>query len=50
MDAGNIDMAARDITHLSDIDKKDAVEAAYAIYETYRNQTGLRARRDGPYR
>jgi uncharacterized protein (DUF2336 family) len=45
-DAGIIDMAVRDITHLSILDQQDAVEAAYAIYETLRNQTGKVARRD----
>lgn len=44
--AGDIDCAIRDIKHLSKVDQLDAVEAAYAIYETFCSQTGFRARRD----
>lgn len=48
MDAGCIDSGTRDITHLSDADQQDAVNSAYAIYETWVRQTGKRAGRD-PY-
>jgi hypothetical protein len=44
--AGDIDGATRDIRHLSKVDQRDAVESAYAIYETFCRQTSLRARRD----
>ena len=46
MDSGNIDYDARDITCLSTVDQQDAVDSAYMLYETFRDQTGLRARRD----
>ena len=48
MDAGLIDSGTRDITHLSEADQQDAVNSAYAIYETWVRQTGKRAGRD-PY-
>jgi len=46
MDAGCIDMAVRDISHLSDADKRDAVESAYSLYESWRDSAGIKARRD----
>jgi hypothetical protein len=45
-DAGNIDMAVRDVSHMSDADQQEVVDSAYAIYETVRGQTGKIARRD----
>lgn len=38
IDAGCIDMAVRDITHLCDAEQQDVVNTAYLIYETYAKQ------------
>lgn len=46
MDAGCIDMGVRDITWLCDADQQDAVNSAFAIYETLCDQTGKKAVRD----
>jgi hypothetical protein len=46
MDSGNIDMAARFLTGLSDGDQQAAVNSAYAIYEKWCHETGKRAPRD----
>jgi len=46
IDAGTIDSATRDISHLSDVDKQDAVDAAFIIYETFCIQTGKRSKRE----
>ena len=50
MDAGCIDMGIRDISHLSNRDKQEAVNSAYAVYEAFCRQTGKIARcREGKY-
>lgn len=45
MDAGLIDFGARDITPLGG-EMKEVVNTAYAMYETFVNQAGVRASRD----
>lgn len=44
--SGRIDMGVRDVTPFPDDDQQDAVDSAYAIYETLCDQTGKRAKRD----
>ncbi len=41
MDAGELDYGARDITHLHPSEQQDAVNAAYCLYQSFCNQTGL---------
>ena len=44
-DAGAIDMAVRDVTHLLDSEQQDVVDVAYAVYESLCDQTGKTAKR-----
>lgn len=42
IDAGEIDMGVRDVTHLCDAEQQEIVNTAYVIYETLCEQTGKR--------
>ena len=46
MDSGEIDFGARFIDHLCPGDQQAAVDAAFAVYEKWCRESGMRARRD----